>query len=155
MCIRDSGWPAVKSKAKSHGNRCCYWLKEKPATIYYRENKVDLVFTGLTSAESRNRWMFLKRCGPLYYAKSLGTWRCHPIHDWTPENVWTYIRSNQLAYNPLYDRGAKRCGCGPCTAYIDWKKQLYIENPKLLRIILQKQGQQPDLFFDCKGDLKK
>jgi phosphoadenosine phosphosulfate reductase len=152
QCVDEYGWPVLKSKAKhGHGNPCCRWLKERPAEIYYKENDIDLVFTGLTKDESNLRQLFLTYRGPYYYAKSQGRYKCHPIHDWTENEVWEYIYSYDLPYNPIYDNGAVRCGCGPCTAYISWKKRLARENPKLLRIVLQKQGQ-AQLKFDCDGE---
>ncbi len=151
-CVDKYGWPTTKSSNKVRGNACCLWLKEKPSKKYYKENNFDLIFTGLTKYESRNRRIFLEFRGPLYYAKTQKLWKCHPIHDWTPDDVWNYIKTNNLDYNPIYDRGAKRCGCGPCTAYLSWKKALALENPKLLSIILKKQGQ-AQLKFDCSGNI--
>lgn len=39
---------------------------------------------------------------------------CNPIVDWTDEDVWDYIHSYKLPYNPLYDEGCKRVGCVGC-----------------------------------------
>lgn len=151
------GFPGIKSKGKRHGNKCCWLLKEKPALNYYKENNVDLVFTGLTMAESRNRMMMLKRMGHTYFHKSEKRWKCHPIFDWTEKNVWRYIRDNDIPYNTGYDSGWKRCGCVPCTAYISWKKRLANDNPKMLRIVLKKRyGQlQCGDFYGFGHDLKK
>lgn len=156
QCVDEYGWPTIKSKGSRHGNWCCYFLKEKPAEIYYQQEKVDLVFTGLTMEESRNRMMFFKRMGPLYKMKTgLKQWKCHPIYNWTIQEVWEYIHFHEIEYNPIYDKGAVRCGCMPCTAYISWKMRLARENPKLLTIILrkQRQAQLPIRFEDelCKG----
>ncbi len=38
-----------------------------------------------------------------------------PLADWTEEEVWDYIRANDVPYNELYDKGYKSIGCGPCT----------------------------------------
>jgi phosphoadenosine phosphosulfate reductase len=37
-----------------------------------------------------------------------------PIVDWTNRDVWGYIRSKHLEYNPLYDYGFNRVGCIGC-----------------------------------------
>lgn len=39
---------------------------------------------------------------------------CNPILDWTDEDVWNYIRANNITYNPLYDEGFTRVGCVGC-----------------------------------------
>ncbi|HZY58477.1 MAG TPA: phosphoadenylyl-sulfate reductase [Candidatus Binataceae bacterium] len=38
-----------------------------------------------------------------------------PLADWTDEEVWDYIRANDVPYNELYDKGYKSIGCAPCT----------------------------------------
>jgi phosphoadenosine phosphosulfate reductase len=41
--------------------------------------------------------------------------KVNPIADWTHDNVWKYIRENNVPYNALHDRGYPSIGCGPCT----------------------------------------
>jgi 3'-phosphoadenosine 5'-phosphosulfate sulfotransferase (PAPS reductase)/FAD synthetase len=100
--------------------------------------------------------MFLKRCGPLYFAKTYKQWRSHPIWNWSEADVWDLLRSNKIAYNPIYDKGAVRCGCMPCTAYKSWKQRLAREKefggPQILARVLQMQ-RQAQLKFDCAGEL--
>ena len=38
-----------------------------------------------------------------------------PLADWTRDEVWSYIRSRDVPYHPLYDRGYTSIGCAPCT----------------------------------------
>ena len=140
-CAKEYGLPQRKSEAKRHGNACCFWLKEKPAADYYKKENVDLIFTGLTADESRNRWMFFRRMGPHYFAKTEQLWKCHPIHDWTEKNVWDYIKLKNLAYNPIYDMGLPRCGCRFCTAYISWKEVTAKYNPKDTEILYKKMNE--------------
>jgi len=141
QCVKEYGMPVIKSKAKRHGNQCCNFLKEKPAIDYYKANDIDLVFTGLTMDESRNRMMMLKRMGNYYYHKSEKRFKCHPIHNWSEKEVWTYIKWLKLPYNPIYDMGIKRCGCRFCTAYISWKDMTALYNTKDTKLLLKKLGQ--------------
>jgi phosphoadenosine phosphosulfate reductase len=39
----------------------------------------------------------------------------NPLAQWTSEQVWDYIRANDVPYNALHDRGFKSIGCAPCT----------------------------------------
>jgi phosphoadenosine phosphosulfate reductase len=39
----------------------------------------------------------------------------NPLADWTHDDVWGYIRSNNVPYNALHDRGYPSIGCEPCT----------------------------------------
>ncbi len=38
-----------------------------------------------------------------------------PIFDWTKEQVWEYIKTNNVPYNKLHDRNYPSIGCAPCT----------------------------------------
>ncbi|MGZ5034351.1 MAG: phosphoadenylyl-sulfate reductase [Usitatibacter sp.] len=44
-----------------------------------------------------------------------GLWKFSPLADWSEEDVWTYLRSNDVPYNALHDRGYPSIGCEPCT----------------------------------------
>lgn len=39
----------------------------------------------------------------------------NPLTDWSEENVWEYLRSDNVPYNALHDRGFPSIGCEPCT----------------------------------------
>jgi thioredoxin-dependent adenylylsulfate APS reductase len=38
-----------------------------------------------------------------------------PLAAWSKDQVWNYIRANDLPYHHLYDRGYTSIGCAPCT----------------------------------------
>ncbi|QXJ27709.1 Adenylyl-sulfate reductase [thioredoxin] [Saccharolobus shibatae B12] len=44
-----------------------------------------------------------------------GIVKLNPLADWTWEQVWDYIKKNNVPYNKLYDKGYKSIGCVPCT----------------------------------------
>lgn len=39
----------------------------------------------------------------------------NPLANWSSQDVWDYIRGNNLPYNELHDRGFTSIGCEPCT----------------------------------------
>jgi phosphoadenosine phosphosulfate reductase len=39
----------------------------------------------------------------------------NPLADWTSDEVWRYVRANDVPYNALHDRGYSSIGCAPCT----------------------------------------
>ncbi|MCE2508691.1 MAG: phosphoadenylyl-sulfate reductase [Nitrosopumilaceae archaeon] len=41
--------------------------------------------------------------------------KINPLIDWSWEDVWRYIRENDVPYNSLLDRGYPSIGCEPCT----------------------------------------
>ena len=42
----------------------------------------------------------------------------NPLADWSEEEVWHYIRSHNVPYNALHDKGYPSIGCEPCTRAI-------------------------------------
>ncbi|MGV8894798.1 MAG: phosphoadenylyl-sulfate reductase [Burkholderiaceae bacterium] len=42
----------------------------------------------------------------------------NPLADWSEQDVWHYIRSNNVPYNALHDKGYPSIGCEPCTRAI-------------------------------------
>lgn len=83
---------------------CCAELKEHnpPNT---------LILTGIRWAESARR-----RKRPMFHicTKDKRVDYLHPIIDWTDEDVWGYIKENNIKYCSLYDEGFKRLGCVLC-----------------------------------------
>jgi len=41
--------------------------------------------------------------------------KVNPLLDWSSQQVWDYIRKNEVPYNPLHDEGYRSIGCEPCT----------------------------------------
>ena len=47
-----------------------------------------------------------------------GMTKFNPLADWSEEDVWQYLRTHNVPYNPLHDRGYPSIGCEPCTRAI-------------------------------------
>lgn len=47
-----------------------------------------------------------------------GIIKVNPIIEWTWEQTWDYIKSNNIPYNKLHDKGYPSIGCEPCTRAI-------------------------------------
>jgi phosphoadenosine phosphosulfate reductase len=44
-----------------------------------------------------------------------GMTKFNPLADWSEQDVWNYIRANDVPYNALHDQGFPSIGCAPCT----------------------------------------
>jgi phosphoadenosine phosphosulfate reductase len=44
-----------------------------------------------------------------------GILKLNPLADWSEEEIWEYIRTNDVPYNKLHDQGFPSIGCAPCT----------------------------------------
>ncbi len=44
-----------------------------------------------------------------------GIIKVNPLTDWTWDQLWAYIRANNVPYSALHDLGYPSIGCAPCT----------------------------------------
>lgn len=72
-----------------------------------RELGTDGYMLGLRRDESGGRKADLTKRGALYRMRN-GQLRCCPIWDWTDDDVWAYLVSNDVEYNEAYDRTKHR-----------------------------------------------
>jgi len=139
-----------KSKVEDghgHGSPCCLNLKEKPALSSIKQHGIDCSFTGVTAVESRQRQMTAIRIGACYFAKTKNSQVVHPILWWTEEEVWSYHEAMNIPSNPIYHvggyrKGSDRCGCMPCTAYLNWEATCSRLTPKLYRLLKLRKDKQ-------------
>jgi phosphoadenosine phosphosulfate reductase len=47
-----------------------------------------------------------------------GMEKFNPLADWSEQDVWDYIKANNVPYNALHDQGFPSIGCAPCTRAI-------------------------------------
>jgi phosphoadenosine phosphosulfate reductase len=93
-------------------NRCCGIRKVEPMARALRN--YDAWITGLRRDETEHR----KNIRVVEIADELV--KVNPLASWTADDVWSYIRSNDVPYNPLYDKGYVSLGCRPCTLAGTW-----------------------------------
>lgn len=48
-----------------------------------------------------------------------GLIKINPLLDWSEEQVWDFIKLNDIPYNKLHDQGFPSIGCQPCTRAIE------------------------------------
>jgi 3'-phosphoadenosine 5'-phosphosulfate sulfotransferase (PAPS reductase)/FAD synthetase len=144
--IDEYGFPLFSRKGNSDPSKnCCRYLKEYPIDRVLRKYGFDLYFTGLSRYESRLREFSAKKYGNYFYSERSKHWKCHPLLDWTEEDVWGYHREFELPHNPFYDRPKPagfnlRTGCWCCTIPIRYGKIefLRMNYPKLWELLLNR-----------------
>jgi phosphoadenosine phosphosulfate reductase len=47
--------------------------------------------------------------------RKFGLVKVSPLANWTKQDVWELITSENIPYNPLHDQGYTSIGCWPCT----------------------------------------
>jgi phosphoadenosine phosphosulfate reductase len=114
---------AVDSYVKQHGlnafydsvemrKECCKIRKVEPLNRALSGNKAWI--TGQRRAQSATRAELAVQEDDVAHAMQ----KFNPLTDWSEDDVWHYIRSNNVPYNALHDKGYPSIGCEPCTRAI-------------------------------------
>ena len=91
---------------------CCHIRKVEPLGRALSGKKAWI--TGQRRAQSATR----SDLSVQEYDGSHGMEKFNPLVDWSEQEVWDYIRANEVPYNPLHDQGYPSIGCEPCTRAI-------------------------------------
>jgi phosphoadenosine phosphosulfate reductase len=92
---------------------CCDIRKVEPLNRALKQ--LDAWMTGLRREQAPTRTDLRK----VEVDRSHGGMaKINPLIDWTYDQVWEYIRANNLPYNKLHDQGYPSIGCAPCTRAI-------------------------------------
>lgn len=89
--------------------RCCNIRKIVPLKRALKPLKVWI--TGLRASQSVTR----EDTQLIEYDKNFDVIKVNPLINWTEEQVWEYIKENNVPYNKLHDQGFPSIGCEPCT----------------------------------------
>ena len=88
---------------------CCRVRKIEP--LKRRLASLDAWICGLRAEQSTTRTGLLR----VDADETFGLIKVCPLADWTTEQVWDYIRSNNVPYNKPHDKGYPSIGCDPGT----------------------------------------
>lgn len=97
---------------KSDPNGCCNIRKVEPLTRIL--SQYESWITGIRRDQAPTRANAKK----IEYDTKFGLVKFNPIAHWTTEDVWNYIRDNEIIYNPLHDRNFPSIGCEHCTRQV-------------------------------------
>lgn len=111
--VRDRG---VNLFYKSVANRrlCCQVRKTNPLNGYLKT--LDAWITSIRADQTEQRSDSSRFEVDYLHGKML---KINPILDWTVDQVWDYVRKNDVPYNKLHDMGYPSIGCAPCTRAVE------------------------------------
>ncbi|WP_409305904.1 phosphoadenylyl-sulfate reductase [Peribacillus sp. SCS-155] len=108
---------SLKEQARRHGkelwisdpNRCCHLRKIEPLREQLTGMKAWISGLRREQSPTRKDVMYLNKDEKFKVIKI-----CPLIH-WTWDDVWNYIKLNDLPYNELHDKNYPSIGCRMCT----------------------------------------
>jgi phosphoadenosine phosphosulfate reductase len=106
--VRQSG-PNLFYKSIEDRKKCCSVRKVEP--LKKELATLDAWICGLRQQQSTTR-TGLNR---VEWDEAFGLVKICPLADWSEDQVWQYIKKNDVPYNKLHDKGYPSIGCAPCT----------------------------------------
>lgn len=94
---------------KSDPNLCCYWRKVAP--LAGAVEGFEAWITAIRRDQTPER-ASASIVGP---DKQFPLIKINPLANWSKNQVWEYIKTNDVPFNPLHDQGFPSIGCWPCT----------------------------------------
>ena len=92
---------------------CCRIRKVEPLGRALAGNQAWI--TGQRRAQSATRTsLMIEEDDPAHLMTKF-----NPLADWSEQDVWNYLRDNDVPYNALHDKGFPSIGCEPCTRAVE------------------------------------
>jgi phosphoadenosine phosphosulfate reductase len=115
----SAGGPNLFRESVELRQRCCDVRKVRP--LRRALEGFDAWVTGIRREQSSSR-----RQTPMVQSDLAhdGIAKVAPLAGWTRDQVWSYIRQEELDYHELYERGYASIGCAPCTRPVEaWEDE--------------------------------
>lgn len=90
-------------------NQCCALRKVEP--LERALSSFDGWITGIRRDQASTR----ANAKVVEWDQKFELVKVNPLAAWTSDDVWDYIRTHEVPYNPLHDQGYPSIGCFPCT----------------------------------------
>jgi phosphoadenosine phosphosulfate reductase len=97
---------------KTEPNACCNIRKVEP--LVHILGQYDAWITGIRRDQAPTRANSKK----VEYDYKFGLMKFNPLASWSSDDVWAYIRDNDIIYNPLHDNYYPSIGCSYCTRQV-------------------------------------
>jgi phosphoadenosine phosphosulfate reductase len=105
----EQNGPNAFYKSIAQRQQCCHIRKVEPLRRALAGKKSWI--TGLRREQSAARQTLELEA----WDDANGLIKINPLIDWTNDEVWDYVRTHNVPYNALHDRGYPSIGCSPCT----------------------------------------
>ncbi|MFQ5900353.1 MAG: phosphoadenylyl-sulfate reductase [Thermodesulfobacteriota bacterium] len=107
----------LEEQAEKYGDKlweknpgeCCKIRKIGPLRSALK--RFDAWITGIRRDQAPTR----ANAGIVEWDNAFGLVKINPLAAWTSEDVWDYIKENEVPYNVLHDRNYPSIGCEHCT----------------------------------------
>ena len=122
-------------------DKCCYYFKKTLAKKAVRDLK-SYPFIGVLATDDVLRYRVYMKYGCNAYTKKEPS--SIPLAFWTEKDIWEYIRTYNIPYSSIYDKGYERTGCMFCMFGVQNETEpnrfqiMEITHPKIHKYCIEK-----------------
>lgn len=134
-------WEYLLKEDIKISEQCCDIMKKKPFHNFVKKTGLNGI-NGTMASDSRNRMQAYLQTGCNSFNKKESFSK--PLSIWTTENIWEYIRKENLEYSKIYDMGVTNTGCIFCMFGVHMEKEpnrfqtMKQTHPKLHKYCMEK-----------------
>lgn len=111
-------WQYLISAPFPISEQCCNVMKKKPAKLYEKQTGRKPYIGVLASDSNQRKQQYLRSgCNAFDIARPTSK----PLSIWTEADIWEYLKSRELPYASIYDKGWDRTGCVYCAYGIQYE----------------------------------
>src|SRR5262249_41081437 len=97
----------------THPDQCCYDRKIVPLRRALAGYAAWITAIGADQSTHR------AAANVVGVDRKFGLVKVNPLLSWTRRDVWAFIATHKVPYNPLHDQGYPSIGCWPCTRAVE------------------------------------
>ena len=98
---------------KARPDQCCHDRKLVP--LRRAVDGYEAWISAIRADQSAHR----AKASVVGWDPKFGLVKINPLLRWTKRDVWAFLVTNHVPYNPLHDQGYPSIGCWPCTRAVD------------------------------------
>ena len=110
LSLEDQEMQYGKKLWETDADACCNIRKVIP--LKQALENYDVWMTGIRRKQTKVR----SHSGLVEFEPRFEVIKINPMINWTHDEVWDYIKTHNLPYNPLHDRSYPSIGCKQCTS---------------------------------------
>jgi len=117
--------------------KCCDIFKKRPAHRFEKESGLKSYIGTMTENSAYRKQSYLRYGCNSFYGKI----QSRPLSFWQEQDVWNFIKQNNIKYSSIYDIGYKTTGCAYCMFGVHLEKE-----PNRFQLMQQTH---PNLYNYC------
>lgn len=138
MFILNKKWRYLIRENYETSNKCCDILKKRPSHEFAKRSGLFPIIGIMASESLLREKTYIRRNGCNVWGENANS---HPLSIWTDEDIWQFIRENNIKVADIYNKGAQRTGCVACGFGCQFKDDnrlqlLYDAYPKYYNLIM-------------------